>query len=106
MIQNHEKGLQNHAYYFCSSFKFEIMLLKNQNLLFISLSPLFRSKINITSFRIYMAEIIIALEDLHSKNIVYRDLKPDNVVLDNQGHAILTDFGLSKRGVLDHLDGA
>lgn len=51
--------------------------------------------------KIYLCEIILALEDLHKRDVIYRDLKPDNVVLDNQGHALLTDFGLSKEGVLD-----
>ena len=49
--------------------------------------------------RCYGAEILLALEDLHSRNIIFRDLKPDNVVIDAEGHAVLTDFGLSKEGV-------
>ena len=52
--------------------------------------------------RIYLAEILLALEDLHNRDIIFRDLKPDNVVIDEQGHALLTDFGLSKEGVLDN----
>jgi len=49
--------------------------------------------------KIYLAEIVLAIEDLHRRGIIFRDLKPSNVVIDNEGHAKLTDFGLSKEGV-------
>lgn len=49
--------------------------------------------------KFYICEILLAIEALHERDIIFRDLKPDNVVLDDEGHALLTDFGLSKEGV-------
>ncbi|XP_078448550.1 serine/threonine-protein kinase AtPK2/AtPK19-like [Wolffia australiana] len=46
--------------------------------------------------RFYTAEIISAVSHLHSKGIVHRDLKPENVLMDADGHVMLTDFGLAK----------
>lgn len=56
--------------------------------------------------KLYAAEITLALEYIHKKGIIYRDLKPENVLLDNDGNVRLTDFGLSKEGVSDHSSGA
>jgi len=46
--------------------------------------------------KLYAAEIILALEYLHNKKILYRDLKPENLLIDELGHIKLTDFGFSK----------
>ncbi|ORX97375.1 kinase-like protein, partial [Basidiobolus meristosporus CBS 931.73] len=47
--------------------------------------------------RFYVAEIASALEYLHSMNVIYRDLKPENCLLDWKGHIRLVDFGLAKQ---------
>ena len=46
--------------------------------------------------KMYTAEVVLALEYLHSYGIVHRDLKPDNLLITSIGHIKLTDFGLSK----------
>ncbi len=46
--------------------------------------------------RIYTAEMILALSHLHENGYIYRDLKPENVLIDATGHIKLADFGLSK----------
>ena len=44
----------------------------------------------------YIACLILAVEHLHSKNIVYRDLKPENAVVDKKGYLIMIDMGTAK----------
>ena len=56
--------------------------------------------------RMYLCEILLALEDLHKRDVIFRDLKPDNIVMDSEGHVLLTDFGLSKEGILEPSTGA
>lgn len=48
----------------------------------------------------YLAEVILGVEHLHSRGIVHRDLKPDNLLIDQKGHLKLTDFGLSRMGLI------
>lgn len=48
----------------------------------------------------YLGEVILGVEHLHSRGIVHRDLKPDNLLIDQKGHLKLTDFGLSRMGLI------
>ncbi|KAL4996772.1 hypothetical protein BDV10DRAFT_186863 [Aspergillus recurvatus] len=48
----------------------------------------------------YIAEVVLGVEHLHSRGIVHRDLKPDNLLIDQKGHLKLTDFGLSRMGLV------
>jgi len=46
--------------------------------------------------KFYAAEILLGIEHLHSMGAIYRDLKPENVLMDENGHVSLTDFGMAK----------
>ena len=46
--------------------------------------------------KFYAAEVTLALDYLHTMNIIYRDLKPENLLLDRNGHLKITDFGFAK----------
>lgn len=48
----------------------------------------------------YIAEVVIGIDDLHRRGIIHRDLKPDNLLIDSKGHLKLTDFGLSRIGIV------
>jgi serine/threonine protein kinase len=47
----------------------------------------------------YTAQIVLALDYMHANGVIHRDLKSENVLIDNEGHVRLTDFGVSKGNV-------
>lgn len=55
-----------------------------------------RSVFNDKTAKFYAASVILGLEEIHSRDVVYRDLKPENLLLDSQGYIKIADFGLSK----------
>ncbi|KAF2172424.1 hypothetical protein M409DRAFT_17657 [Zasmidium cellare ATCC 36951] len=48
----------------------------------------------------YIGEVVLCVQHLHSRQIIHRDLKPDNLLIDAKGHLKLTDFGLSRMGLI------
>lgn len=62
--------------------------------------------LKLSAVKFFISEIISAVQDMHKKNLVVRDIKPENILLDGLGHVRLTDFGLSKLNVSSWIKGA
>ena len=54
------------------------------------------NRFGMNASKFLIACIILALEDIHGQNVLHRDVKPENLVFDNQGYLRLTDFGISR----------
>ncbi|VDM52656.1 unnamed protein product [Angiostrongylus costaricensis] len=61
---------------------------------------------DVKSAKFIIAELIVAIDSLHKRKVIYRDLKLENILLDEDGHVKLTDFGLSKLLVPEELERA
>ena len=55
-----------------------------------------QEKFTVDDTLFYVAEIIIVFEYLHKNKIVYRDLKPENLLINKDGHIVFTNFGFAK----------
>jgi serine/threonine protein kinase len=60
-----------------------------------------RKRLGESLAKFYAAELALALAHLHRMNVIYRDLKLENILMDAKGHVALTDFGLSKDNVMN-----
>ena len=95
---NHPNIVKLHYAFQTKQKLYLVMDMVNGGELFFHLKRMKQFKQNLVQF--YCAEILLALEYLHSKKIIYRDLKAENILLDCDGHIKLTDLGLAK--ILQH----
>jgi protein kinase X len=56
-----------------------------------------QQRISLDHARFYLVELILIFEYLHNIDIIYRDTKPENILIDRNGHIVLTDFGFAKK---------
>ncbi|XP_021918152.1 probable serine/threonine-protein kinase ndrB isoform X4 [Zootermopsis nevadensis] len=56
-----------------------------------------RAKFTENTTRLYLAEIVLAIDYLHKIGVIHRDLKPENILIDSEGHIAVTDYGLCKQ---------
>ena len=63
------------------------------------LEQLLKKKLGLTEYeyKFYISEVIVALQAIHKENVIYRDLKPKNILIGTRGHIKLADFGFAKR---------
>jgi serine/threonine protein kinase len=49
----------------------------------------------------FLAEVLTAIDEIHKNGVIHRDIKPENILIDQYGHAKLSDFGLAKEGIFE-----
>ena len=61
----------------------------------------FKNRLIESEAKLYLAEILVGIEELHKNGIIHRDIKLENILIDKEGHIKITDFGLSKDGMFE-----